>query len=371
MTGGRSLALVLLLVASLAAGCIGGEEPVEKATGEEIDATTADEAIGAAAGTAGTADQAPLGPDDVVEGPGWEVGQWFGYHVFFGMEDDEGVHYNAVVTEDRGSEWFVATDNQEAAKFEALFDLSLLGPFSKQDLDTTEGGEPFTWYEWPLEDNATWSAPIDVGALGGGQSRVVDVTFTATYDPSIATKDGETPGFAIEGRTAEGNLTMTYDYVPAIGWFAHLFIYDPDTEGQDWVMHIMTMGSGTDWTGTYYVSEATELFAHTNAIGADPTSGTTMVDPSPATSGTVGEEATYVSGYAYSFAFAGAHETAVEDPEGELHEFRAVGAPFGVAAGFMDTQAIPGEWRVATLGAGAAAGGGVFLWEVTETTGQL
>lgn len=367
MTGGRSWALVLLLVASLAAGCIGGDEALEEATGDQIDTSATDEATDGA--TAATAD-GPLGPDDVIEGPDWEVGQWFGYHVFFGMEDDEGVHYNAVVTEDRGSEWFVATDNQDAAKFEAIFDLFLLGSFSKQDLSTTSEGEPFTWYEWPLEDNATWTAPIDVGAMVGGQSEVIDVTFTATYDPAIPTQDGQKPGFDIEGRTAEGNLTMSYDYVPHLGWFGHLFIYDPDTDGDDWVLHIMTMGSGTGWTGTYYVSEATELFAHTSDVGADP-SGNVRADPSPAASGTVGDQADYVTGFAYAYAFGGAHETAVADPEGELHEFQAVGAPFGVSFGFLDTDAIPGDWHVATLGAGVAAGGGVFLWEITETTGQL
>ncbi len=359
--------LVLLLVASLAAGCIGGDETLEAATGQ--DEGTIDPE-GPARTTAEIMEGAPLGPDAILQGPDWEVGQWFGYHVFFGMEDDEGVHYNAIVTEDRGSDWFVATDEPEAAKYEALFDLALLGTFSKSDLDTTEGGEPFTWYDWPLEDNATWQAPIDVGALSGGQSRVVDVTFTATYDPGIATQDGDKPGFEIVGRTAEGNLTMTYDYVPAIGWFAHLFIYDPDTDGQDWVMHIMTMGSGDGWEGTYYVSEATELFAHSNAVGADP-SGSTTADPNPVASGTVSEDATYVSGYAYSYAYGGAHETAIEDPSGETHEFRAVGAPFALSSAFMDTEAIPGEWRLATLGAGVAAGGGVFLWEVTETTGEL
>ncbi|MDX1612199.1 MAG: hypothetical protein R3185_07500, partial [Candidatus Thermoplasmatota archaeon] len=247
-----------------------------------------------------------------------------------------------------------------------------LGTFAKDDLATTLNGDPYTWYSFPLSNGTTWEASFDLGNLVGGQPQVVDLTFEATYNPSIPTKDGEFPGFDVVGYTAEGNLTMEYDYVPAIGWFGHLFIYNPHSDGDDWVLHLMTMGSGTNWTGTYYVDEARPLFeANTDTFVNPEDPGANQVGAPIMGSATVSEEATYVTGFLYSYAFAGASDTSVVDPDHERHGFTSVGAPFSFAFAFVDVDAKPGDWYLESTGAGVAAGGGAFLYEIVETTGTL
>lgn len=354
--GRLACALVLLLAG--AAGCIGGDAdrtadanqtPVES-TDTQTPASTAD---------------ATIGPDTVVEGPEWSVGQWFGYHVFFGENDTEGIHYDSAVVDDTGDAWRLAPADPFLSKIEAVQDLPFLGTFSKRDLSTTSGGEPFQWYDWPLEANKTWT---DTASVFGEE---VEVTFNVTYAPSIETQDGSHPGFEITGVTDDGERYIDYDYVPNLGWFGHLFLYELDGEPEDdpsWYLHIMTMGAGNAWTGTAYVDEATQLVDHFNGV-APPF----LVEPNPHASFTVTDEATHLLAFAWSSAATGAHETMLVAPNGTAYPLTAAAGPMGFSAASQQIlqPASPGQWELATAGAGQWAAGGVSAWETVETAYTL
>lgn len=362
MVRGRWLIACLLVTAGLT-GCIGGED-VDEAPPEadgELEATATD--TRQADGLEPAAEE--LDPEDRIEGPSWEVGQWFGYHVFFGVNDTEGRHYDTAVVDASGDSWLLAPADPELSKIEALEDLPFLGPFSKQDLSTTAGGDPFQWYDWPLFDGKTWT---DTTELFG---EPLEVTFNVTYAEAISTSDGDHPGFEIIGTTSEGEPFLEYDYVPHIGWFAHLFLYQVDGEPDDdppWEFHIMTMGAGMNWTGTAYVDEATVRLSHFNGM-APPF----FVDPNPHSSFTISEEATHMVGFAWTSASGGVHDTALVDPEGNITHYDAVAPPFSFsfASAWILQPAVPGQWEIATAGAGQWSGGGAFIAETIETTYQL
>lgn len=352
--------VTLLLVTAGLAGCVGGEDAPTEATSTDPDGTgsTAVEEGSTARGSAGQAVE--LGRNDTVEGPSWQVGQWFGYHIFFGPNDTEGFHYDSAVVEDTGDAWLLAPANRTLSKLEAMWDLPVLGSFSKQDLSTTQDGEPFAWYDWPLFHNKTWT---DTTQLFGDELKL---TFNVTYDPSISTADGSHPGFSIRGITEGGERYIDYDYVPHLGWFGHLYLYEIDGEVDEdppWYLHVMTMGAGMNWTGTAYVDHPTPLIEHFNGM-APPF----FVEPNPHASFTVSSEATHILGFAWSSAYTGAHETMLVDPEDNVRHFEAIAPPMSSAAqGQIILQpAIAGQWEVVTAGAGQWAGGGVSLIETVE-----
>lgn len=367
MDGGRLGTFVLVALAVLAAGCIGGEEtPTNASEDVPTDAVEPSSDVEADAGAGAEEHGAgELGPEDTLEGPNWHVGKSFGYHLFLDPNDTEGQHYDFAVVEDQGDAWRLGTENRTLSKMGAINDFRFLGSFDKATLSTTEDGETFQWYDWPLFDGKTWTEQIEY--LGESY----EITYNVTYDPEIQVdQTGHThPGFSIVGTTGEGDVYREYDYVPEVGWFAHYFEHDPRPDGHDeWQVHVMTMGHGDAHTGTVYTDEATELLTHSNNV-APPAS----MQPEPYASFTVSEEATHVAGFAYSWAFTGAHETVLVDPDGGTHRWSAHAAPLMFDSAFAElvTEAIPGDWHLTTVGAGQFAGGGAMLAETVETVYEL
>ncbi len=349
---------ILLTAAALLATALAG------CTEEPAPAAADDEARAPLLAPDGRDLKTQLQPGDEVPVPAWRLGDWWGHHVYFGAGDTEGVHYNAIIV-DATAAWTLASDDPETAAHEALWDIPILGAFSKSDLSTTSFGEAWMWYDFPLSDGKTWSFPLDLRGEGPEE-----LTATATYQDAITSSAGIFPGFAIETRLPDGTLAMAYDYVPAIGWYAHFKAYDISTEEPDDVeIRAISMGFGHDWEGTYYLTEATQIvdsLAYT--LIAPPA---VLAEPDPHTGFTVSAEATHVFGFGFSTSYAGAQVLAVRDPNGDHWE--AVSTPAAPADQFMFDRipAVPGEWQVVNLGAGAFSMGGLFMWELTETSGQL
>lgn len=352
--------LVLSCLAATLAGCAGAD-PAEAA-----DATLLD--------PASPASLAGLDRNSSLEAPvPWAVGDWFGVHVFVGMEDQEGTHYNTVVVEETAEAWVLATDDAGAAKEEAVFDFPIMGPFRKADLGTSGLGGRWDLLKFPLSDTATWSSTVAMDPMD--PSAALELEFEAVFNPRIQTADGPQPGYDIVAVDQDARQVLAFDYVPSVKWFTTFVIFDTATEDPlDFFISARSMGTGDGWTGTYYLDTATPLVQHFNILGVDPTDPTNPIaQPSPHASFVVSETATHLYGFAFSFSFAGAHDIVLVDPANQPREFRSYNVVLAGedADAFIDEPAIPGTWNLAAAGGGAVAGGGAFLWEITETTGTL
>lgn len=317
--------------------------------------------------------------DDILPGPEWEIGESFGHHVFLGADDDEGIHINTIVVEDRGDSWFLATDDTEMAWVEGAFDIPILGEFKKSDLSTTGFGSAWDWmYEFPMSHEKTWTGTVYVPDFETGEAEGVSTTFTATYNAGVTTSQGVRPGFDIEGVTAEGDVLVTYNYVPAVAWYSHFWMWDLATEDpDDFYFHVMDMGHEKNWTGTYYVTEAVFATNHMNFVGAevnpdDPAQVPEVyTDLNPYATFTIADTATHMYGFAFSGAFAGAHATVLVDPNNEVIPLPAAGAPFEFTEFEFYEEAVAGTWTIATVGAGVTVFGGAMIIELTEDTRTL
>lgn len=203
------------------------------------------------------ADPAAITADSEVDAPTWGVGDWIGHHVYLPSGTD--FHINAVVIEDVGDAYYTVTDEEMFAKLDAMIDVPFFGEIQKSDLSMTGLGTEWDLYEFPLKANNTWTKTFEppIGVDGD----MVQLTFTATFEPHIQTALGDVyPGFQIRGNTSDGTTVLEYDYVPAIGFYAHFWLWEYDTEDQeDYIFHAMNMGFGKNWTGTYYDAKATML----------------------------------------------------------------------------------------------------------------
>ena len=350
------------LLAAMLAGCTGG------AAGPEAEDTAALPVAASAA------DLAKLDANSSLETPTpWALGDWFGVHVFVGMDDQEGTHYNTMVVEDAGDSWVLATDDAAAAKEEAVFDFPIMGAFRKADLGTSGLGGRWDLLKFPLTDKAQWSSSVAMDPMD--PSSTLKLEFEATFNPSIKTADGHQPGYDIVAVDDAARQVLAFDYVPSVKWFTRFLIYDTATEDPlDYFISARSMGTGEGWTGTYYRDTATSLVQSFDIVGVDPGNPSQPYTQAAPYSGfTVSEQATYLFGFVFSFSFGGAHEVVLVGPDSQPREFRSYnGAVAGEDAdAFIDEPAIPGQGHLATGGAGVVAGGGAFLWEITETSGTL
>jgi len=129
----------------------------------------------------------------------------------------------------------------------------------------------------------------------------------------------------------------------------------------------MTMGHGDAYTGTVYSDDPT---VHVElGMGGSPVA----VGPESHASFTVSEEATHVAGFAWSYAATGAHQTVLVSPDQQTHRWSAVAPPFSFdgSNGGLVEEAVPGEWNLATAGAGQFTGGGATIAETVETRYEL
>lgn len=360
----RSVLPLLATLAALAglAGCAGDPPAQEPAAAADPQVLLADGAT-VLDGNASLAAPAP-----------WSVGDWFGVHVLFGAQDTEGVHYNTVVVEETAEAWTLATDNQAAAKEEAVFDLPILGEFRKADLGTTGLGGRWDLLQFPLSDGATWTSTValDPQDPEGG---TLDLEFEARFNDGIATSSGAKPGYDIRAVDADARQVLSFDYVPGLGWFTRFVIFDTSTEDPvDFFISARSMGAGDGWTGAYYLDTATALVQDFGIVGVDPGNPTSpYAQPSQPVQFTVSADATYLYGFVFAFSFAGANEVVLVDPAGGARAYQSYNA--GIAGedaeAQIDEPAMPGAWKLVNNGAGVVAGGGAFLWEITETSGTL
>lgn len=313
------------------------------------------------------ADTVPLdtgGPEGPDPGPDWAVGDHFGHHVYFGAEDTEGEHINAIVVEDLGTAWRLASDSERYAKFEATYGVPVLGELSKDDLSTTAFGGQWDVYDFPITDGKTWNGTIDMDLFGLSY----EIEFEATYAASIPFAGGEAPGYTINGTVGGQRLIMT-DWVPELGWYTQFYFYDLATEDPDdhhWL--VRSMGAGHNWTGTYHWADATLKADLQQEIY--PEGAGLVAEPDPHASFEVPEDATHIVGFAYAFAYAGAAKTELVAPDGTRYGPAEVvdGGDSASAFAEYDLDAQAGAWEAAILNGGVASGGGLRVWSVELTS---
>lgn len=332
-------------------------------------------------------DPTALTAESEVDAPTWEVGDWIGHHVFVpdggGFED---FHINAIVIDDAGGSYYTVTDDETFAKVHAFIDVPFFGEIQKDDLSMTGLGVEWDLYDFPLKANKTWTTsftpPVDIGITGDP----IDLTFTVTFEKHIQTALGDVyPGFQIHAAAPDGTPVLEYDYVPAIGFYAHFWFYDYQSDDpDDFHFHAMNMGFGSNWTGTYYEATATMLLEEQSFFFPNPGAPASGVGANPHHAFTVSEAATSVLGFLFAFAISGTAETALVDADNNRYEVRAVNseAPDGAEGtfaqceeasdvGFCEWDAVPGEWRVGMGGAAFVHFEGAFLAEIQLSSGTL
>lgn len=316
--------------------------------------------------------RAELAATDRVAAPVWQVGERFRHHVYFGTSDGEGEHYDSIVVEDRGDAWLLATDDRMVAKQDAIVDIPILGDVQKSDLTMSGFGEPWDFYQFPLHDGASWEMDFPNIAWDVIEEDTVHLFVGATFAADIETPDGPRPGFRMEARTAQGQLIAEYDYVPAIGWYAHFTIYDIDPDGDPIEFRVTSMGHDYGWSGTYYADEARPMLFHFSGVGVDPDGpGEPFVEPGPTATFTMSDDSHYLVGILAAAAAAGVQELALVSPAHEVHHWEAVGAPVDEFGFLWEAPAEAGEWRLLAVGAGAVAIAYAELYEVIEHAGTL
>ncbi len=381
----RPLLMGLLLALVTLSGCIGGEEVEEAPSIDEIrEACVADGVCGSEAVVdveTGRDLRVDLTAEDSLEAPTWKVGDVFEQHVYYGSRDTSGEHIQTMVVDDSGSCYQFGTTSQNAASTEAANDLPFLGCIDK-DLTTTAFGEDWSWmYDFPLEDGKTWTGSWDRLYNWNNNNLITNsFTLTSTYEAKVNTPKGDFPGFIIVGIDDEsGEELLRYNYVPAVGWFSHFWLYDlttPDTS--DVVLHMMSMGRSDGYTGPYYIDESKEVLE----AGVFPAGVATF---------TVSDSATYLKGIYVTVACPGRTVSALITPSNQYatyeHEFQGdpttctgnlpvIGSGDDIPPSdqytvhMIDQAAEAGEYRIAAASSGV---GGVFAWlfEITEIQYEL
>lgn len=360
--GSVGAALAALLLTSLLAGCADGPAPAT----DDLLSTGGDALPGDDRDL-----RTDLTSEDRLAAPDWRVGDWWGIQIAFGSQGGDGARINSIVT-DANNGYFLATDDPQVAKAHALRDLPLLGAMTR-DLSATAYGGTWDWFQFPLSDGAAWTGEIPNIAFDILPDGQVPVRFTATFSDAVDVAGETYPGYDVEGVTEDGTPIIRYAYAPTVGWIASATVYDIDP-GQDPVEFTLTLAEyGRNWTGTYYVDEANVVLENLDGSGLTdpPPEGQPFAAVSPHATFTVSEDAMYLYGIVVNAAVAGARATVLHTPTGEVRHYEAVGAPGDESVVRIDEPALPGQWRLATTGAGAFTFSDVLLAEITETTGTL
>lgn len=175
---------------------------------------------GSTSPTAGAAARGPAAPHALMP-PVLKVGDWWNYTA-------PGGALSYVVSADNGDDYTMDTDNPGLAFFNALSDVSTLGPIRKADLAGSQGSDRVAFLQWPLVDGKNWTTtwdglPIHITAkVAGGEARM-------------------------EGRRANGTLYVAYTYSNRTRWFTDLDFKDPKGES---AFELKLQASGAKFPGT-------------------------------------------------------------------------------------------------------------------------
>lgn len=374
--GLAAILITILTATSVLAGCLGDEaEPPAPGSGDTTTDTAIDPSVLVAAGNEKVRDlRTDLKATDSVPAPGWTVGDQFGHHVFFGSDDNEGIHLDAVVHEVTAGTVRLATPDRETAAFHALYGIPVLGDISTDDLSSTGLGGLWKLYEFPITDGKTWTGEIPNIAFDIIDDDRVPITFTATYVPEIETLAGTYPGFTIEGHTDDGTLIVETDYLPEIRWYNRLLVHDIDP-GQDPIeFEIRSMGHSRGWTGDLVSADAETLAITQDTNGFDNPpwdGGQPRIEPEPTATFDVPDDVDSLYLFAGAAAVIGVRQSYLITPDGETMEWQALstsidGGSFSYSEQFID--AIPGTWQWITAGAGGMSQGFLYAAGVNYET---
>ncbi|MBW3581708.1 MAG: hypothetical protein KY455_01295 [Euryarchaeota archaeon] len=388
----RPLLAVLVLALVALSGCVGEEDAPMDEVKAQADKCVATDVCGAKAvlDETGRDLRTDLTAEDELPAPTWEVGDVFEQHIYYGNADQNGEHIVTMVVDDGGDCYTVATTSQNAAKFEVVFDLPILGCIEKEHLQTSAFDTDWDWmYDFPLTDGKTWDGKLDF-LFNWNDNGILnyEFTLTAAYASKIDTEKGDFPGFVITGVTAEGEELLRYNYVPAVGWFSHFWIYDLTTDvSEDVIFHAMSMGRSSGYVGPYYVDESVggveaELFP-TGFIFQAAFQQNVVTPTPPVRQFTVPEDATYLKGVIVPVACGGQSHVSLIDPANKKTDYshahddpaycRDAGGfdPALYTINFYDEPAVPGEWKITVAPAAFFGGVVAVLTAIKEVQYEL
>ncbi|MCA1811672.1 MAG: hypothetical protein LC623_06635 [Halobacteriales archaeon] len=194
----RPLAAALLLASLALAGCV-GREPATT--------TSAQAATGRAQ------------PHGLLP-PVLHVGDWWNYTA-------PGGDLSYVVAADGGADYTMDTDNAGLAFFDALSDVSTLGPVRKSDLAGSQGDARVEFFKWPLTDGRNWTTTWDG----------LPVAISAKVDGEVA---------QMTARRQNGTVFATYAYSNRTRWFTELDFKD---DRGDSAFGLKLQAAGTGFPG--------------------------------------------------------------------------------------------------------------------------
>ncbi len=228
MVGRRVLLVVCFLAAGTLSGCVGGDDPDEVITPPDVP---------------GEPEAEPEQESGAIGAPAWNVGDYWVY------DNGDGGETILVVVEATPTDWMIGTASETSAFFDALFDISTLGPQRRSDLAGSQGSTRVEFFRFPLVDGATWTATWD------DAPRTIQVTA------------GPRDLFSFEATSEDGSLFATYTYDPEAKWFRTLDFFEPDGTPQ-WSNTLRE--SGEEWTGEILRYGVDEVFQRDSSTEATP-----------------------------------------------------------------------------------------------------
>jgi hypothetical protein len=182
-------------------------------------------------------------PSAAIGAPNWSAGDYWTY------APEEAPTSSWVVTQDAGDAWIVRPDDKEAAFLDARSDISFFGERRKSDLAGSQGETRVEYFDWPLEENKTWTTTWD------GVERTVTV-------------DRVEDGRAQLTARHDGRLAVEYTYERDAGPFGSVTFYDANGSV---VNDLELQDSGEDFQGTAYRYTLAKVLDRQGTFGAQPT----------------------------------------------------------------------------------------------------
>lgn len=150
-------------------------------------------------------------PDDGPRGapkPNWAPGLWWSYTF---TRDGATHRVTLAVAETTATEHTLLANDTTHPLFDALLDISYVGPVRASDLAGYEGDDPVRFFTWPLQDDATWTT-----TWNGAERHLT------AHRANVTTPRGPEPGFEIVSRTGPGDddpVQARFTYAPSVAWF--------------------------------------------------------------------------------------------------------------------------------------------------------